>query len=181
MSLLAGTGQNIRSRISDYWQTLSPREQIIVSIAGGMIALLLFYSALIRPVQDYHSQAESRLNNSERTYTDVMEKAEKITALLASGAKISSGEFGQDEPLDILISRSARKFGIVLKGINQQNRSLVIKLAPIDFSRLTRWLVYLDEQNVRAITLQMSRTKNSGIVEVQQLRLQLKTAPGSQG
>jgi type II secretory pathway component PulM len=52
---------NTQSRLALWWQQLSPRDRLVLSWAGPIIAVLLAYILLVAPLQRYHQQVAERL------------------------------------------------------------------------------------------------------------------------
>ena len=159
----------IRQRWNEYWDGLAVRERRLLIIAGlAIIAWLVIYG-VIKPLQDAEQQANNRLNASRATLVQMQEMAAEIQALRAAGAGAVQADYSQ--PLDVQVNRSARKAGIKVTGLNQQQSSLLVKLEDVSFQKLISWLQRLEQQGIVIENIEMKRGKAAGVVSVQSLRV----------
>ncbi|MRI32235.1 hypothetical protein EOPP23_04410 [Endozoicomonas sp. OPT23] len=159
----------IRQRWNEYWDGLATRERRLLLLAGIAIVLWLVAYGVVKPLQDAEEQAANRLNSSRATLVQMQEMAAEIQVLRASGAGSVQADFSQ--PLDVQVNRSARKAGIKVTGLNQQQSSLLVKLDDVSFQKLIGWLQQLEQQGIVIENIEMKRGEASGLVSVQSLRV----------
>ncbi|MCL6268747.1 type II secretion system protein M [Sansalvadorimonas sp. 2012CJ34-2] len=160
---------NLKVQASQYWNGLSSRERQLVFVGGIALIIWLVFFGVMRPVMEAEHDARAQLSSSQSQLAEVEAIAGEILALRDAGVTSTGG--AADQPLDTLISRSAALEKITLKGINQQNNSLLVRVEKTPFIKLMSWFRALETLGLSVDSLQVLRTDKPGVVEVQQLRI----------
>lgn len=152
-----------------WWQSISPRERVLVS--GGGIALLIatIYWGGIKPLNDRADLAQNRINNERNLLAWVQKKADTITTL-RGGA--SSGSQSAIRPMNQVIPSSTRQFKIELIRMQPRGEQMQVWVKPLPFNTLVNWLAFLrDSQGINVEFLDLNKTDVEGVVEVNRLQL----------
>lgn len=80
------------SKFTHYWQEREPREQLLLAVMGGLIALLIFWQLILNPILSVQSEARADLLRAERDYTSV---ARTLPTLSTGGRAAVNRPFSQ--------------------------------------------------------------------------------------
>ncbi len=80
------------SNLKNYWQERDPREQVLLAVMGGLIALVIFWQFILNPVFSAQSDARADLLRAERDYTTV---ARTLPTLSPDGRAAVTRPFSQ--------------------------------------------------------------------------------------
>lgn len=152
-----------------WWQSISPRERIVVS--GGSVTLLIaaIYWGGIKPLNDRAELAQNRINSERSLLTWVQKKADTIVTLRGGS---SGGSQLANRPMNQVIPSSTRQFQIELIRMQPRDEQMQVWIKPLPFNSLINWLAYLrDTQGIHAQFLDLNKTDVEGMVEVNRLQL----------
>ncbi|MEM9707112.1 MAG: type II secretion system protein GspM [Pseudomonadota bacterium] len=137
-----------------YWRSLSSREQGLLLMLGVVAAATAFYFLLVRPVQAWQSEAETRLTLAKSDYA--------LVATAAAAPRGSSGAKNPSQPLRPLIISSAARSNVTLNSINSINDQRVrVTISETEADAVFAWLAQLkNQQGVRAITADVARLES---------------------
>lgn len=134
------------SGASAWWATRSTREQRLLLVMFGLIALVLIWLLVVRPLGDALDRAKQRHN------AVVLALAEARARSNPSGAR-SSGAVPL--PLDALISRTATDAGFTAAQVAGGGATTArLTLGAARPQALFGWIATLEAQGVRVETLQ---------------------------
>ncbi len=103
--------------------------------------------------------------SEKQLLTWVQDKADDITALRKAGCQFSN------QPLNQLVSSSARRFKVELIRVQPRNDSVQVWIKPLAFNQLVDWLRYLKEQQgIEVEFLDIDRTDQAGMIDVNRLQ-----------
>ncbi|MCI5043567.1 MAG: type II secretion system protein M [Aquisalinus sp.] len=144
-----------------WWSGLSKREKLLLSIMGGLIAVLAVSLLIIRPVTDYNQQAGQNLTAAQNLSRMVDQAA--IAASMQERASVTP------ESLRGVITRSAQQAGLRWINIrtNQEEQSLTISFSVAPAGDFFVWLQELQVQHgiiVREARLSDTRN-NDGTID----------------
>ncbi|EGR0244237.1 type II secretion system protein M [Vibrio parahaemolyticus] len=158
--------KNLISQAQAWWSGISQREQRLVMGCGALAILGILYWGLLQPMSQRAELAQSRIQSEKQLLTWVQDKADDITAL-----RKSSGVSYSNQPLNQLISSSARRFKVELIRMQPRNDSVQVWIKPLAFNQLVDWLRYLKEQQgIEVEFLDIDRTDQAGMIDVNRLQ-----------
>lgn len=110
--------------------------------------------------------AQSRIQSEKQLLTWVQDKADDITALRKSG-----GVSFSNQPLNQVVSSSARRYKVELIRVQPRNDSVQVWIKPLAFNQMVDWLRYLKEQQgIEVEFLDIDRTEQAGMIDVNRLQ-----------
>ncbi|MGB5723546.1 MAG: type II secretion system protein GspM [Parasphingorhabdus sp.] len=144
---------------------LSQREKILVGVAGLLLAGLVGYYGIARPMFDAMTAAEER-------YLDAVERHARIDAKVAAlqlPADGAASKFGRG--IDVFVSQSAGETGIAVGSINPQsdNRvNMVVESAKP--TALFGWLARIEREGIAVESLSVNPAGNGTVSATLTLR-----------
>ena len=152
-----------------WWQSISPRERVLVG--GGSIALVIaaLYWGGIKPLNDRAEIAQNRINSERSLLTWVQKKADTIVTLRGGASSTTQTAI---RPMNQVIPSSTRQFKIELIRMQPRGEQMQVWVKPLPFNTLVNWLAYLrDSQGINVQFLDLNKTDTEGMVEVNRLQL----------
>ncbi len=152
-----------------WFQSISPRERILVS--GGSMALIMavIYWGGIEPLNARAELAQNRINTERSLLTWVQKKADIIMTLRGGD---SGGMQVANDPMNQMIPNSTSRFKIELIRMQPRGEQMQVWIKPLTFDSLIKWLAYLrDKQGVHVQFLDLDKLDIEGMVEVNRLQL----------
>lgn len=150
-------------KLKVWFRSLEPRERLLVSIGGGLIALLLGYFAVIRPVAMTVASRQARIERKQQDLAWMRSTANTVRMLAASQPNSSSGE-----SLVVLVNRTAQQSGLATALSNQApagENSLRLRVEGGSFDAMVTWFAMLENQYaVRVETASIDSSDKPGIV-----------------
>jgi general secretion pathway protein M len=144
---------------------LSQREQILVGIAGLLVAGLVAYYGIARPMVGAMTAAETR-------YVDAVERQARIDAKVAALRQPVDGTTVKfSGAIDIYISQSAGETGIAVGSINRQSDdrvNMVIESAKP--KALFGWLARIEREGIAVESLNVNPAGNGTVSATLTLR-----------
>ncbi|MEM6648678.1 MAG: type II secretion system protein GspM [Pseudomonadota bacterium] len=129
----------MKSFFSAQWDAMNPRERLLISVAVGLITILLILVIVIRPALSF-----------QQSQRDAFDRAFE-TALVVQRA-VAAGKAAQnddDSSLRSILTSTATQNGIVINRINVQEGAIDLSVANTTIARLYGWLDRLErDQNV---------------------------------
>lgn len=147
------------------WQQFNRREQGVLLLTAGVLALLLLWLIIVQPlramVADQH--ADNRMLADQLQQARTM--AGQLQQLKQSGA--NSSRAGANN-LQRLVGQTARSHGLVMSDFRpNSDNSLQLRFEQAPFNGLLEWLYQLEaSHNVAVDNLDISPTRDSGLVSV---------------
>lgn len=158
--------KNLFSQVQAWWSSISQREQRMVMGCGALVIIGLIYWGILQPISQRAELAQSRIQSERQLLEWVQDKADDITALRKSGGVTYS-----NQPLNQLVSSSARRFKVELIRVQPRNESVQVWIKPLAFNQLVDWLRHLKEQQgIEVEFLDIDRTEQAGMIDVNRLQ-----------
>ncbi|MGF1725848.1 type II secretion system protein M [Photobacterium nomapromontoriensis] len=152
-----------------WWIGLNSREQRLVLVGGISLLIAGLYWGIWQPLAHSADNAERRLQSERQLLGWVTTKADEITAL--RGTTGSTGSVS-DKGLNQVINETTRRFRIELIRMQPRSEAVQVWVKPLPFNTLINWLAFLrDEHGIDAQFLDISKTDQAGMVEVNRLQL----------
>ena len=158
--------KNLIAQAPTCWSSISQREQRLVMGCGAIAVLGIMYWGILQPMNQRAELAQSRIQSEKQLLTCVQNKADDITALRKSG-----GVSFSNQPLNQVVSSSARRYKVELIRVQPRNDSVQVWIKPLAFNQMGDWLRYLKEQQgVEVEFLDIDRTDQAGMIDVNRLQ-----------
>ncbi len=142
------------AKTASWWQARSTREQWLLGILGGLLALWLLAVAVVLPIQRARAAALADI----RTY-------ENLTARLRSAGTIGAAPQVQASGTpNMILSSTASQFGVV-PVINSDVAGLRVTVADAPYDAVIRWIASVEQSSsIRVVKMRLMRRPASGFV-----------------
>jgi general secretion pathway protein M len=149
-----------------WFYALSEREQKMVSLAGIVSVIMIFYFALWAPLNSALAQQQKLLEKQSAFAVWVDEQAVKAASLRqsASGASFNGS-------LTQLVNQTTRSSKIQVARMQPVGDNLQITIDDVLFSELVKWIDVLERRGVVVIQSDITESNNAGYVQVRRLQL----------
>lgn len=149
-----------------WWESISPREQLLTIISGAVIAIAILYWGIWTPLVDQVRDSEKQLTRAQATLTWTQEKANVV---LQSGSVKSSS---RSTNLTQIINSSARRDGITFSRVVNKNSNIEVWINEVAFNSFTEWVAKLSNQyGVSVLSADLAKTDRDGYIKVNRLVL----------
>ncbi len=105
--------------LSAWWRTRTLREQRLMLVAGGLLAIVLAWLLIVRPLGDSLSRARERHSAAALALAETRAQAALIAQLERRAAPAALGA-----PLDVLIAQSANEAGFPVTRVERDGPNL---------------------------------------------------------
>ncbi|MDV6253257.1 type II secretion system protein M [Vibrio sp. EA2] len=158
--------KNLIAQVQAWWSSILQREQRMMMGCAVLVIVGVIYWGILQPMSQRAELAQSRIQSERQLLAWVQDKADDITALRKSGGVTYS-----NQPLNQLVSSSARRYKVELIRVQPRNESVQVWIKPLAFNQLVDWLRYLKEQQgIEVEFLDIDRTEQAGMIEVNRLQ-----------
>ncbi|MGD8379320.1 MAG: type II secretion system protein M [Gammaproteobacteria bacterium] len=152
--------QNVRQ----WFQSISPREQLLVLAAAAALTLMLAWFGAIAPYLHWHDGLEQRVAQKRELVAWMQESATRIRALEGTGtAPVHAGG-----SLFANVNLAAQNAGLAgsMKRISPEgDTSVRVRMEGASFDSLIRWLADLDRgYGVSVDSISIDRAEQDGTV-----------------
>lgn len=145
-----------------YWRGLAQREQLLVGVMGVLLAVVILWLAVVRPVNAGIVRAVER---HDAALDRNMSVRDKVAALKAPPAAKGAGP---DAPLAQLLSESAGEAGLTLDRNQEQGPGRAeIAIASARPPALFSWVAGLEARGVVVENLTAQPAGTAGTISVQ--------------
>ncbi len=151
------------------WFTqLSPREQWLVGIAGGLAAIVVLIFGILLP-------AMSAIDNAKIAHDDSVQRRGRIEATVAAATEQrAAGTQVAGAAIDLIVTQSAAEQGFdIVKSANAAPGQMTFRMDQARASALFAWLAELEAQGIDTRTMTL-RGSPSGSVTVDAQLQQVK-------
>ncbi len=140
---------------NDWWRTRSLREQRLLLVMFGLLAIVLAWLLIIRPLGDALSQARERHGRAVLAVAEARAQAQAISGLKMPAAVDAA------VPVETLISRSANEAGFPVTGIQRETpRAATMTIQSVRPQAFFGWVNQMENRN-GLIVERLSATTNS--------------------
>ena len=140
------------STLAGRWSAFSPRERLLIGVAGALLVVLLLSVLVFRPL------ANARANGMA-----AFEEAAITRAAVARAAGSGSTANGPAPDLRAVAQTSADAFGIVVDRYDFQDDAVDLTVSDVDAPTLYAWLTTLEEEGIAVREAQL-RAGDDGLV-----------------
>ena len=152
-------------QLTQYWQSLSTKEQKLLSVAGAIFIVFLFVMVVWRP-----------LNLAlEKTQKDLLKQQELSIWLTTSLAKIKTNEpkGSSSTNLSTLVNSSRNRYNINITRMVPKDNTLRVTIDSVEFNKLVDWLAELTSTHGVVITnVELNKHDTQGFVKVSRLEIE---------
>ena len=156
-------------KLQGWWRGISPREQRLVAVGGGIFLIGLCYWLIWQPVANRIAERERQVINQQQTLAWLKEKGQDVLAMQAgSGRQIDTSG-----TLDGVVNRTAFNQKIKIARLQPQGQELQVWIDTVPFDDLLLWLATLSDQHgVQVQIIEVARENLApGLVKVRRLQL----------
>jgi general secretion pathway protein M len=153
--------------ITTRWRQLSPREQGLLLLAAGVLALLLGYSLLWSPWQAARARLHAENARLRADLVWLQQLAPQVQALRAQQPTAASAKGSSAGPLPVRLDTSLRAAGLgehLLRLEPAPDGSVNLWLNDAPFDSLIAWLGKLAAQGVVVEALNLHSGAGTGLV-----------------
>lgn len=153
--------------LRNWWQGLVPREQQLVSIAGGFLVVAVLYWGIWSPISQAQQDAERNHSAALKTLNFVKQSANKLVGLKQTGAtqKIAGS-------LSAIVNQSASQFGLEITRMQPQGDKVQLWMDDVPFDALLSYLHHLvKDKGLILDSLDLAEADVAGLVKVRRIQL----------
>lgn len=150
------------ANLSNWYKELSKREQVLVGIMAGLLAVVILWLGIARPV-------ESGLKSAMERHGMALDRNAAVRVKVASLKALPRGTTARPTaPIAQLVSQSAGEGGFTLERAQEQGPGRVdIAIASIRPKALFTWLASLEAQGIMVETFSAQPSGTAGAVSMQ--------------
>ena len=135
----------------EWFDSLAPRERIIVSVGAVLVGVMLFWGIVIAPLDSSVTRLGKRVDDKRELITWMQQAAVRIKS--AGPGAATAGDGGEGS-LVVLVDRSARSAGLGNALTRNQpvgEDGIRIQLRDASFGAMAQWLTQLKTSNGLAL------------------------------
>ncbi|WP_327753540.1 type II secretion system protein M [Sphingobium sp. SJ10-10] len=150
-------------RLKLLWDERSPREQWMLGLMFGLLAVVILWLGVFRPLDAAQRSARDALREATDRNAVIRAKVKLLKSLPRAAGIADTGV-----PLDQFIGQSAGEAGLTLERAQAQGADrLDMAIASVRPVALFSWLAALEAQGVRVETMSARPSPTAGSVSVQ--------------
>ncbi|WP_372880803.1 type II secretion system protein M [Psychromonas sp.] len=155
-------------RFNSWWESISEREQRLVSVSIFFILVAVIYWGMWQPLSANLETSENQLQRAQEVLSTTQERATVLVRAGAGGEKAVS----QKQNLTQIVNVTARQNDIVFSRIVNRNEQVEVLINNVEFNLFITWLSVLSEKySVSVINADISKTDAQGYIKVNRLFL----------
>lgn len=146
--------------MKEFWQKLTDRERLLVTVAGVLVGLFIIALAVVRPLIAMQENSRRNLAAAEEEYDHIQSLAGEYHRLESAVTK-NEATTQNDQPKRVLIAIAARETGVVVTRIQPTEKGgLTLWIDSVSSIAFYTWLKQLEGQH-RLSPDQVSLQKSS--------------------
>jgi general secretion pathway protein M len=154
------------NKMKIWYTSLSEREQKLVSMAGGVAILLVFYFGIWSPITTATADQRVAVDSDKKLLSWVQEQSNRAIILRqSSNKKTFSGSLTQ------VVNQTTRSANIPIARMQPQGEELSVSIDQVVFNDFLQWLKTLEDRGVMIIQSDVSEVDSLGYVQVRRLQL----------
>ncbi len=153
--------------MSRWWQTMAPRERLLIGVAAALTALIVAWQFVFVPTMNGRSEARANLDDADRVLSQVQENYVLKRAQGAANASNTAGGAGGIEDFKSAITGSAGDIGLAiarLQGNDTTNVRLIFENS--DPRLIFLWLEDIQAKHSAQVTRFNMEQAGNGLVRV---------------
>lgn len=153
--------------MSVWWSNLAPRERLLIAIAGGLTAIIIFWQFILVPSLDARAEAKARLHEADRALAQVQEMygmQRALGAVTSANARPTSGSI---DDFKAAITGAAGDIGLSIARL-QGNDTTSVRLVfeDVDPRLIFLWLESVQANHSGQVTRFNMEQAGGGLVRV---------------
>jgi len=144
----------------DWFDSLAPRERLIVAAGGALVVLVLFWAIVLAPLSLKVSQLSDRVEAKRSTLAWMSAAAAEI----AAAGEVAAGAGDPDQSLVVVIDRTARQSGLgqtITRNQPVGEDGIRVRMEGAGFDTVTRWLSQL--QTAHGLSLEAATFERGSV------------------
>lgn len=155
-------------RFNNWWESISEREQRLVSVSSFCILIAVIYWGMWQPLSTKLETSENQLQRAQEVLSTTQERATVLVQSGAAGGKVVT----QKQNLMQIVNLTAQQNGIVFSRIVNRNEQVEVLIDNVEFNLLINWVSILNEKySVSVISADITKTDAQGYIKVNRLFL----------
>ncbi|MGI9301161.1 MAG: type II secretion system protein GspM [Gammaproteobacteria bacterium] len=152
--------------MKEWWDSLQARERMIVTVLGGVVALVVVYFILLRPLADARARLRADTKSQQATLAWMQQAGQEIQQLRRQS---SAGGASANRSMLSIVDSSAKKSGLrkpITRMEPDGDNAVKLWVDDAEFDALVRWLGELQRTfAVQVGRASFSRTDSPGVVD----------------
>lgn len=145
------------------WAERAPREQWLLGVMFALMAVMLLWLGIVRPLQAVQRSAQDALVEATDRNAAIRSKVKLLKSLPRN-----AGALAASVPVDQFVGQSAGEAGLTLERAQAQGADRIdIAVASVRPVALFSWLAALEAQGLRVETMSARPSPTAGSVSVQ--------------
>jgi general secretion pathway protein M len=151
------------SGVHAWWESLIPREKLIVGVLGSLIVVIIFKSLVWQPIY----QAREHALNAEKKQSETLIWLKQQAQIVNSMTPKSGFKHPVVSSTSQRVNTTAQKHQIEISRFQASEQGKIqVWLVEVDFGKFLRWLDELSEQGIHIESTSISKTDKPGLVDV---------------
>ncbi len=131
--------------MKDWFDSLEPRERILVAGTGVLLILVIFYVAIIEPLYKGAAEREYRIEQKRADLVAMQQIEAELEQRAGDGGNTQRGQAGS---LVVLVNRTANEFDLASPRSQPSGQnSIRVTFRGQRFDRLIAWLATLEQRH----------------------------------
>jgi general secretion pathway protein M len=144
----------------DWYDSLAPRERLLVAGGGALVVLVLFWGIVIAPLSSKVRQLSDRVDTKKETLAWMSAAAGEIS----SAGAVAAGAGDPDQSLVVVIDRTARQSGLgqaITRNQPVGEDGIRVRMEGAGFDVVTQWLGEL--QTAHGLSLEAATFERNSV------------------
>ncbi|MBS3797233.1 MULTISPECIES: type II secretion system protein GspM [unclassified Pseudoalteromonas] len=155
------------SALTNYWQSLKPQEQRLLSIAGVIFIIFFFVMVIYRPLNNAVADAKQELSKQQELLQFVQQSVVQIKAKGGSVKAVSGGNVTQ------VVNSTRSRYQIEISRMQPSGEGLRLNIDSVPFNQLLAWLDdIVKNHGVTISNIELSLDPKPGYVRVSRIVLE---------
>ncbi len=150
-----------------WWQTMAPRERLLIAIAAGLTVLIVAWQFVFVPTMNARAEARAGLDDADRVLSQIQENYVLKRAQGAVNASNVSGGSGNIEEFKSAVTGSAGDIGLAIARLQGNDTTSVRLIFENSDPRLIfLWLEDIHAKHSAQVTRFNMEQAGNGLVRV---------------
>ncbi|WP_105188045.1 type II secretion system protein GspM [Pseudoalteromonas sp. T1lg48] len=155
------------SALTNYWQSLKPQEQRLLSIAGVIFIIFFFVMVIYRPLNNAVADAKQELGKQQELLQFVQQSVVQIKAKGGAVKVASGGNVTQ------VVNSTRSRYQIEISRMQPSGEGLRLNIDSVPFNQLLAWLDdIVKNHGVTISNIELSLDPKPGHVRVSRIVLE---------
>lgn len=144
----------------DWFDSLAPRERLLVATGGVLVVILLFWAIILAPLSSKVRQLSERVEGKKSTLAWMSAAAAEIT----SAGAVAASAGNPDQSLVVVIDRTARQSGLgetITRNQPVGDDGIRVRMEGAGFDTVTQWLGQL--QTAHGLSLEAATFERGSV------------------